>query len=605
MSKMLRSIKRILPTNIKTPYMFLYFGLLLFCFLFSQQGDLFHTSSSSYAYLNGHITDFYDYNKPLVDGNDYLPLMYIIFAIWNLPLKILGLTHDVETYGIWLNIPELIWTKLLLVVFYFASAYIMYKICRYITNDEDNSKIISIIFITSPIAIFAVFIFGQYDIISVFFTMLGYYYYVKNDYLKFSIFFSLAISIKFFPLLIFVPLLLLVEKRLLQILKYGIISVSATILQILMYLHNTAFRERIFSLASGKISSSAVYYLTSINNAPILTTVFIVLCIYTYFKNINSNDEKNKLSIYVSILSYAVMFSTVIWHPQWLIIIMPFFSFAYLYIRDVKKLVVVDIAGTLSYIYIVSNFWPNHVDTAMVKNGVFRYLIPYIPLTMNKLFVPRFTSMFMGAFFIYLFSYLIILVIQKHNKHIPERINYNTLINSRLYIGMAVILIPMLFCTFAPKSIARKFDPLAYTVQGLSITQSEKPAGLINSNTSVKQSFIAEESKLSGIKILIATYARVNNCEVTLELFDQDNNLIASQKADGSKLEDNSYFSFMFDPINDSKGKTYYLKIKSDGTEENSITAWMSNEDAYADGKFYINDQESTGDLCFTLYYDY
>lgn len=166
-------------------------------------------------------------------------------------------------------------------VFYFASAYIMYKICRYITNDEDNSKIISIIFITSPIAIFAVFIFGQYDIISVFFTMLGYYYYVKNDYLKFSIFFSLAISIKFFPLLIFVPLLLLVEKRLLQILKYGIISVSATILQILMYLHNTAFRERIFSLASGKISSSAVYYLTSINNAPILTTVFIVLCIYT------------------------------------------------------------------------------------------------------------------------------------------------------------------------------------------------------------------------------------------------------------------------------------------------------------------------------------
>jgi hypothetical protein len=95
--------------------------------------------------LNGHITDFYDYNKPLVDGNDYLPLMYIIFAIWNLPLKILGLTHDVETYGIWLNIPELIWTKLLLVVFYFASAYIMYKICRYITNDEDNSKIISMI----------------------------------------------------------------------------------------------------------------------------------------------------------------------------------------------------------------------------------------------------------------------------------------------------------------------------------------------------------------------------------------------------------------------------------------------------------------------------
>lgn len=144
MSKMLRSIKRILPTNIKTPYMFLYFGLLLFCFLFSQQVDLFHTSSSSYAYLNGHITDFYDYNKPLVDGNDYLPIIYAIFAIWNLPLKLFGLTHNVAATGVMLSIPELIWTKLLLVIFYFASAFVIYKISKQITNNVDNSKIVSI-----------------------------------------------------------------------------------------------------------------------------------------------------------------------------------------------------------------------------------------------------------------------------------------------------------------------------------------------------------------------------------------------------------------------------------------------------------------------------
>jgi hypothetical protein len=74
---------------------------------------------------------------------------------------------------------------------------------------------------------------------------------------------------------------------------------------------------------------------------------------------------------------------------------------------------------------------------------------------------------------------------------------------------------------------------------------------------------------------------------------------------DGSKLKDNSYFDFRFDPISDSKGKTYFFKIWSDGTEENSITVWMSNADAYVDGKFYINDQENTGDLCFTLCYDY
>ena len=112
--------------------------------MFSQHVDLFHTSSSSYAYLNGHITDFYDYNKPLVDGNDYLPIIYAIFAIWNLPLKLFGLTHNVAATGVMLSIPELIWTKLLLVIFYFASAFVIYKISKQITNNVDNSKIVSI-----------------------------------------------------------------------------------------------------------------------------------------------------------------------------------------------------------------------------------------------------------------------------------------------------------------------------------------------------------------------------------------------------------------------------------------------------------------------------
>ena len=144
MQKILSSVKKILPKDIKTVNLLLYISLLIFCFMFSQQRDLFHTSSSSYAYLNGHITDFYDYNKPLVDGNDYLTIIYAIFAIWNLPLKLFGLTHNVAATGVMLSIPELIWTKLLLVIFYFASAFVIYKISKQITNNVDNSKIVSI-----------------------------------------------------------------------------------------------------------------------------------------------------------------------------------------------------------------------------------------------------------------------------------------------------------------------------------------------------------------------------------------------------------------------------------------------------------------------------
>ena len=138
-----------------------YLVFLLICFLIFQHGDLFHTSISSYALLNGHFADFYDYNKIIVGRNDYYILMYIIFAIWNIPLKLLGYCISKP---IFLTPIELIWTKLLLVILFFLTVYIIYKIANLISNNTKKSNYISYIFATSPIAIFDVFIFGQYDI---------------------------------------------------------------------------------------------------------------------------------------------------------------------------------------------------------------------------------------------------------------------------------------------------------------------------------------------------------------------------------------------------------------------------------------------------------
>src|SRR6185503_5459067 len=229
------------------------------------------TSSTSYAYLNGHIADFYAYNNKILPGWEYyLPLIYILFAIWNTPLRLLGLTHDVARIGISLSLVELAWTKLLIVIFYFATAYIIFLIAKSISGRPQKAKYVAVIFATSPIAIFGAFIMGEYDIISVFFTMLGFYFYVKHDYLKFSLFFSLAISFKMFPFVIFIPLLLLVEKRILHLLKYGVIAVAATLLQIVIYYNNAAFRSSFFSVASGRISFLEAFNLSPVNKSPYL-----------------------------------------------------------------------------------------------------------------------------------------------------------------------------------------------------------------------------------------------------------------------------------------------------------------------------------------------
>ena len=610
MNKITDRLKRILPDNLSLFDFILYVLVVTSCYVLFQQTDLFHTSSSSYAYLNGHIADFYDYNNKIIAGEDpfYLPLIYIIFAIWNIPLKLLGLMHDVAASGLTLSLAELAWTKLLIAVFYFATAYVIFLIGKSIAGQSEKAKLIAVIFATSPIAIFGAFIFGQYDIIGVFFTMLGFYFYIKHDYFRFSLFFSLAISLKMFPLVIFIPLLLLVEKRIVHIIKYGAIALAATAILMAIYYNSAAFRSDFFSVASGRITILEELSLSPVNSSPYLILLITVICIYAYIKEVDLDSEQYKTAVNISLLSYASLFSTVFWHPQWLLMIVPFFALSYLFIKDASKSYLIDIAGMFAFIYIVVNQWANNVDVSMLSYGLLRSLFTYIPLSTRQLFLPQFSYIFMGIFFVYLFTPLLIQLFQRTNtieQNIVEDINIsNNTLRARFYIGVAIFVLPSLFCAFAPKEIAQKIDPTAYTISGLVVQPVDTQVGDINRKTSIKQSFIAEHDNLFDVNVQMATGGRVNQCEATLTLSDDRNNIVAVRKINCVSIVDNAFYSFDFKPIENSKGKMYTLEISSNGTGKNSISVWKSSNDVYLPGKLYKNGIEETGDLSIALFYD-
>jgi len=476
-------IRGIIPENLRGSDFILYILVVMGCYLLFQQADLFYTVSSSYAYLKGHIIDFYDYNSQIVSKGAYLPLIYIIFAIWNIPLKLLGLTHDVAARGLTLNVVELAWTKFLIVVFYFATTHVIYIIVKTITGQSQKAKYIAVIFATSPIAVFAAFIFGQYDIVGVFLTMLGFYFYIKHDYFKFSFFFSLAISLKMFPMIVFVPLLLLAEKRIVRLIVHGVIAVAATILQIAIYYHSVSFRNSVFTLAGERVSTLTEFSLSLLNSSPYLIVLFTIICIYAYVKDIDQEAEQYKTAINISLLSYALLFSTIAWNPQWLMIITPFFALSYLFIKDTSRAYLMDIIGMFSFIYIVVNQWPHHVDVSMLSNGVLRSLFNYIPLYNYQLFPARFSHVAMGIFFVYLFSPLLIQLFQGANLVKDEvtdhLIQSNHSLRARFYLGVSIFVIPSLFCAWAPKGIARIIDPNSYTIPGLVITSVDAQAGNI------------------------------------------------------------------------------------------------------------------------------
>jgi hypothetical protein len=601
-------IRGLIPEELRISDFILYASVIAGCYLLFQQADLFYTSSSSYAYLKGHIIDFYDYNSQIVSKGGYLPLIYIIFAIWNIPLKLLGLAHDVAMSGLTLNIVELAWTKFLIVVFYFATTYIIYVIVKIITGQSQKAKYIAVIFATSPIAVFAAFIFGQYDIVGVFLTMLGFYFYIKHDYFKFSFFFSLAISLKMFPMIVYIPLLLLAEKRIIRLILHGIIAVAATVLQIAIYYHSVAFRNSVFTLAGERVSTLTEFSLSVLNSSPYLIILFAIICIYAYFKDVDQEAEQYRTAISISMLSYALLFSTIAWNPQWLMIITPFFALSYLFIKDTSRAYLLDIIGMFTFIYIVVNQWPHHVDVSMLSNGILRTLFDYIPLYNYQLFPARFSHIAMGIFFVYLFSPLLIQLFQG-TKLVKDDITdhlmqSNQSLRARFYLGVSIFVIPSLFCALAPKGLARIIDPNSYTIPGLAITSVDAQIENINKNISIKQSFLAENPNLFRVNVQLSAWANVDDCEVTLALLDDKASAIASQNIDCKAIVDHAFYSLNFRPIENSKGKMYYVEVKSNGTSKNSITAWKSSKDVYQLGKLYKNDKEETGDLSIALFYE-
>ena len=145
-------------------------AIAVFCFLVFQQSDLLHTAGCSYGYLNGHFRDFYDYCGTFDIHPAYMPSFYLIFAIWNIPMRLFGIvTFPTE------NLPVLaiLWAKLLPCLIYVASGVLIYHIAILAGMGSKKSKLCAYACLTMPVAFYAQFIFGQYDIIMTFCVLLG------------------------------------------------------------------------------------------------------------------------------------------------------------------------------------------------------------------------------------------------------------------------------------------------------------------------------------------------------------------------------------------------------------------------------------------------
>lgn len=573
----------------------LFGAMAVFCFFVFQQGDIIHTGGSSFAYLNGHFLDFYDYNVEYVSVNNYLPSTYILFAVWNIPIRLLG----------WVKVPTLdigrkvlFWYKLLPTLFFFGSGYLLYKILCSLRVGNTQAKAGAFIFLSTPIAFFSQFIFGQYDSFTLFFMLLGIYYWVKDDRIRFPLFFAIAITFKYTALLIFVPLLLLREKRYSRIILSCLLLISLPLLEIAIYYPSEAFRNGVFDFfAVGYITNTSIRA-TSFSIS-IVVVVWILLCGIAFLQDCNEEKQVYKWGIFLSSLVCFLIFGLSYWHPQWLLFMTPFLVLGLLFHEKADMFLLVDFLLMGAFTLLTVTNWSG-INQNMIGLGIFRDIVAKksgFPVQMRELLhapdkIISF-SVFSGG--------LLVSTLFKHPRYLLDHVSEKAmesvgLIRLRFLGGLATFIVPALVCFGIL---------LAQPMVILSNTEMAAHLGLISEESDIRQYFSAPESTLFTMEIAVGTYKRENHGKLIVEVHDAETDrLLAETTADISQFVDNTYCSIDIPETDLDPSGQYYLRFRLERESNKDLLTIYRTADKTGSNTNYavINGEAANYNLCVNLY---
>ena len=417
------------------------------------------------------------------------------------------------------------------VIFYLAGGFVTYKIGEAIGFGFKKAKLLMFVYLTTPIAFFSPVIFGQYDSFTVFFVLLGTYFYFKNDALKFTLFFAVAMTFKYFALLIFLPLLLLREKKVLKIFLHCILFSLPFALEAAFYIWSKNFKV-------GVLGFKAANYLFKgeINLFYIHPSIFLILWVFllfwAYYKKFDESENKEdfvKWAIYFCNIVVFLTFGLSMWHPQWLIFMVPFVVLGSMINKNAKTFLMVDIVMFLVFIILCLNLWRGSVDESLMSKGILKTIIDYntqITVEMKELFFLSgvdVSNLLFGCFSGLLLSGAVF----KHPAFSAKRLNEAICCNFVLRLRMASILIfwviPAFFCV-----IKSKYDGVEYFVKNSNFLLYDGSVGVLTKGRQIQQNFKIPDtiSKIEQIRVSFTTEDKIYDGILEVSIKDLTNDVV-------------------------------------------------------------------------------
>lgn len=284
----------------------------------------------------GRFDDFYAFAKESqlagLMGHEptYDIIFYLTVGIWELPIAVIETVLHASFVR---NVLVIVYSKTLLLLFVAFSAEMIRKIALELEISEQNAKWAKFMFLTSGFIYAYTCIAGQYDIIGIFFSLVGVYYYLKGNMKKFGLLFIVAVQYKFFPLFVFLPLLLLKEKNIGKIILY----LTGPVISVLLF--RIPFMDDGFAIMEKNAINADMVDRIFGNRIAIFETeiplsfLFIgAVCIWCYLKDVDMAERKY-YAVWVPFLSLGLLFLSFPFFPYWILYLIPWIPLLY-YMRN-------------------------------------------------------------------------------------------------------------------------------------------------------------------------------------------------------------------------------------------------------------------------------
>jgi len=351
-------------------------ALLLFSHTYN---DILVTAQHGMNFWNilfdGQILHFFEVNYvasgnavyDMVQGCAYNILLYVIFAVWNIPLALLSAFTNVDVMN---NIFCIAYIKLMTVAAMVYSVVILRRILRLLHVEEAKLELFSFLYLTSTLMVSVVFIISQYDLVSVVFQLLGFEAYLQKKDRKFILFFGIALCLKYFAVVLFVPLLLLRHKRIFAWIKSLVGLLIPLLLTTFPFINS--YDRFATDLTDDYLSRLFAYGSSGFNWFVIL---FCFLLVWCFLREDEENSAVN--AVWVAFAAYGLFFGLLDGYLYWAILMAPF--------------VVLLMALMPQYLYL--NLLLEALGYACVVLGhVFRYSNFFFGNTMKSMLMSRIVS---------------------------------------------------------------------------------------------------------------------------------------------------------------------------------------------------------------------